>query len=46
MRTTRLETDFKTHIKKLRNREKIVTQTLEKRNTPKSHRLTHLHRAH
>jgi hypothetical protein len=33
-------------IKKLRNREKIVTQRLDKRNTPKSHRLTHLHHAH
>jgi hypothetical protein len=45
-RTTRFETDFKTLIKKLGNREKIVPQRLDKRNTPKSHRLTHLHRAH
>jgi hypothetical protein len=45
-RTTRLETDFKTLIKKLRDREKIVNQRLDKRNTPKSHKLTHLHRAH
>jgi hypothetical protein len=45
-RTARLETDFKTLIKKLRDKEKIVTQRLDKRNTPKSHRLTHLHRAH
>jgi hypothetical protein len=45
-RTTHFETDFKTLIKKLGNRKKIVTQGLDKRNTPKSHRLTHLHRAH
>jgi hypothetical protein len=45
-RTAHFETDFKTLIKKLGNREKIVTQRLDKRNTPKSHRLTHLHRAH
>jgi hypothetical protein len=45
-RTTCFETDFKTLIKKLRNKEKIVTQRLDKRNTPKSHRLTHFHRAH
>jgi hypothetical protein len=45
-RTTHFETDFKTLIKKLRDREKIVTQRLDKRNTLKSHRLTHLHRAH
>jgi hypothetical protein len=45
-RTTRLETDLKTLIKKLRVKEKIVTQRLDKRNTPKSHKLTHLHRAH
>jgi hypothetical protein len=45
-RTTRFETDFKTLIKKLGSKEKIVTQRLDKRNTPKSHRLTHLHRAH
>jgi hypothetical protein len=38
--------DFKTLIKKLRDKEKIVTQRLDKRNTLKSHRLTHLHRAH
>jgi hypothetical protein len=46
MRTVRFETDFKTLIKKLGNREKIVTQRLDKGNTPKSHRLTHLYRAH
>jgi hypothetical protein len=45
-RTARFETDFKTLIKKLGDREKIVPQRLDKRNTPKSHRLTHLHRAH
>jgi hypothetical protein len=45
-RTTRFETDFKTLIKKLGDREKIVHQRLDKRNTPKSHRLTDLHRAH
>jgi hypothetical protein len=45
-RTSRFETDFKTLIKKLGDREKIVTQRLDKRNTPKSHRLTHLHRSH
>jgi hypothetical protein len=45
-RTTRFEMDFKTLIKMLREREKIVTQRLDKRNMPKSHRLTHLHRAH
>jgi hypothetical protein len=45
-RTTRFETDFKNLIKKLGDREKIVTQRHDKRNTPKSHRLTHLHRAH
>jgi hypothetical protein len=45
-RTTRFETDFKTLIKKFGNREKIVAQRLDKGNTPKSHRLTHLHRAH
>jgi hypothetical protein len=45
-RTAHFEADFKTLIKKLRDREKIVTQRLDKRNTPKSHRLTHLHRAH
>jgi hypothetical protein len=45
-RTARFETDFKTLIKKLGDREKIVTQRLERRNTPKSHKLTHLHRAH
>jgi hypothetical protein len=43
---TRFETDFKTLIKKLGHREKIVTQRLNKRNTTKSHRLTHLHNAH
>jgi hypothetical protein len=45
-RTTRFEMDFKTLIKKLGDREKIVPQRLDKRNTPKSHRLTHLHNAH
>jgi hypothetical protein len=45
-RTTRFETDFKTLIKKLGNKEKIVPQRLDKIDTPKSHRLTHLHRAH
>jgi hypothetical protein len=45
-RTTHFETDYKTLIKKLGNREKIVTQRLDKRNTLKSHRLTHLHCAH
>jgi hypothetical protein len=45
-RTSRFETDFKTHIKKLGDKEKIVPQRLNKRNTPKSHKLTHLHRAH
>jgi hypothetical protein len=45
-RTTRFEVVFKTLIKKLVNREKIVTQRLDKRNTPKSHKPTHLHRAH
>jgi hypothetical protein len=46
MRTTRFETDFKTLIKKLGDREKIVPQRVDKRNTPKSHRLTLLHHAH
>jgi hypothetical protein len=45
-RTTHFETDFKTLIKKLGGREKIVPQRLNKGNMPKSHRLTHLHRAH
>jgi division protein CdvB (Snf7/Vps24/ESCRT-III family) len=45
MRTTRFETDFKSLIKKLGDRENIVPQRLDKRNTPKSHRLTHLHHA-
>jgi hypothetical protein len=45
-RTARLETDFKTLIKKLRDREKIVTQRLNKRNMLKRHRFTHLHRAY
>jgi hypothetical protein len=40
------EPDFKSLIKKLGDREKIVPQRLDKRNTPKSQRLTHLHRAH
>jgi hypothetical protein len=46
MRTTHFETDFKTLIKKLGNREKIVAQRLDKGNKTKSHKLTHLHRAH
>jgi hypothetical protein len=45
-RTARFEMDFKTLIQKLGNREKIVTQRLDKGNTPKSHRLAHLHRDH
>jgi hypothetical protein len=45
-RIARFGMDFKMLIKKLGNREKIVTQRLDKRNTPKSHRLTHLHHAH
>jgi hypothetical protein len=45
-RTTRFETDFKTLIKKLGDREKIVPQRLDKRNTLKSHRFTNHHRAH
>jgi hypothetical protein len=45
-RTAHFETDFKTLIKKLGNRKKIVTQRLDKGNTSKSHRLTHLHCAH
>jgi hypothetical protein len=45
-RIDRFETDFKTLIKKLGDREKIVPQRLDKRNTPRSHRLTRLHRAH
>jgi hypothetical protein len=45
-RIAHFETDFKTLIKKLGDREKIVPQRLDKRNTPKSHRLTYLHRAH
>jgi hypothetical protein len=45
-RITRFKRDFKTLIEKLGDREKIVPQILDKRNTPKSHRLTHLHRAH
>jgi hypothetical protein len=44
--TTHFETDFKTLIKKLSDGEKIVTQRLDKRNTSKSDKLTHLHRAH
>jgi hypothetical protein len=39
-RTAHFETDFKTLIKKLGDREKIVPRRLDKRNTPKSHRLT------
>jgi hypothetical protein len=45
-RIAHFEMDFKTLTKKLGNGEKIVTQRLDKRNTLKSHRLTHLHRAH
>jgi hypothetical protein len=45
-RTTRFEMDFKTLIKKLGDREKIVPQRLDKRNTLKSHRFTNHHRAH
>jgi hypothetical protein len=45
-RTTHFEMYFKTLIKKLGNREKIVTQRLDKRHTLKSHGLTDLHRAH
>jgi hypothetical protein len=45
-RTARFETDFKTLIKKLGDREKIVPQRLAKRNMSKSNRLTHLHWAH
>jgi hypothetical protein len=45
-RTTRFETDLKNLNKKLGDREKIVPQRLDKRNTPSSNRLTHLHRAH
>jgi hypothetical protein len=45
-RTAHFETNFKTLIKELGDREKIIPQKLDKRNTPKSHRLTHLHRAH
>jgi hypothetical protein len=44
-RIARFETDFKTLIKKLGDREKIVPQRLDKKNTLKS-QLTHLHRAH
>jgi hypothetical protein len=46
MRTTCFEMDFKTLIKKLGDRKKIVPQRLDKTNMLKSHRLTHLHRAH
>jgi hypothetical protein len=45
-RTAHFETDFKSLIKKLGDKEKIVPQGVDKRNTPKSHRLTHLHHAH
>jgi hypothetical protein len=44
-RIAHFETDFKTLIKKLGNRNKIVTHRLDKRNTSKSHKLTHLHHA-
>jgi hypothetical protein len=40
-RTTLSETNFKSLIKKLGDREDY-TQRLDKRNAPKSHRLTHL----
>jgi hypothetical protein len=46
MRAAHFETDLKTLIKKLGDREKIVPQRPDKRNTPKSHRLTHIHCAH
>jgi hypothetical protein len=46
MRIACFETDIKTLIKKLGDRKKIVPQRLDKRNTPKSQRLNHLHRAH
>jgi hypothetical protein len=45
-RMARFETDFKTLIRKLLDRENIVTQRLDKTNMPKSHRLTYLHRVH
>jgi hypothetical protein len=45
-RTDCFEMDFKSLIKNLGDREKTVPQILNKRNMPKSHRLTHLHRAH
>jgi hypothetical protein len=45
-RTARFETDFNPLIKKFGDREKIVPQKMDKRNTPKSHRLTHLHCTH
>jgi hypothetical protein len=45
-RTAHFKTDFKSLIKKLGNKEKIVTQGLDKRNMLKSHRLTHLYCAH
>jgi hypothetical protein len=45
-RTTCFEMDFKTLIKKLGDREKIIPQRLDKRNMPESHKITHLHRAH
>jgi hypothetical protein len=44
-RTAHFEMVLKTLIKKLGNRDKIATQRLHKRNAPKSHKLTHLHRA-
>jgi hypothetical protein len=43
---THFKTDFKTLIKKLGSRVKVVAQRLDDRNTPKCHKLTHLHRAH
>jgi hypothetical protein len=36
-RIAHFQTDFKTLIEKLENREKIVTQRLDQKNTPKSH---------
>jgi hypothetical protein len=45
-RIAHFEMEFKTLIKKLGNREEIVTPRLDKRNMPKSHKLAHLHRAH
>jgi hypothetical protein len=44
--TAYFEMDLKTLVKKLGNKQKIVTQRHDKRNTLKIHRLTHLYRAH